>query len=73
MKRRHFITGLAAALGTTSYFDMGASWKKHDHLWLPERSIWDGIDRGIHPESVFDFRLDGYYQLQIALDSVSTL
>lgn len=51
MRRRHFIAGLAAALGTTSYFDMGASWKKREigllvieDNWVPQGTVL-GIDR----------------------------
>jgi len=41
MRRRDFIAGLAAALGTTSYFDMGGSWKKHGDLYHREYTgIW---------------------------------
>jgi hypothetical protein len=50
MKRRAFLAGLGASIGaltTVSYFDMGASWKKHGDLYA-----FDGIDRSVHPESV---------------------
>jgi hypothetical protein len=59
MDRRAFVKGLfvsTAALTTVSYFDMGASWAKRDDLYL-----WDGIDRSVHPVSVFDARqLEGF-------------
>lgn len=35
MNRRSFLAGLLAAPAVT-YFDMGASWKKHEALWVPE-------------------------------------
>jgi hypothetical protein len=43
MKRRTLLAGLLAAPAVT-YFDMGASWKKHGDLY-----VFDGIDRGVYP------------------------
>jgi hypothetical protein len=68
MKRRAFLAGFGASIGaltTVSYFDMGASWKKHGDLYaldLNDASIedvdnyFDGIDRSVHPFSVFEKR-----------------
>jgi (2Fe-2S) ferredoxin len=50
MKRRTLLAGLLAAPVVT-YFDMGASWKKHGDLY-----VFDGIDRSVHPDSVFDYQ-----------------
>jgi hypothetical protein len=62
MKRRAFLAGLGASIGaltTVSYFDMGASWKKHGDLYA-----FDGIDRSVHPESVFAFDPDRLERLE---------
>jgi hypothetical protein len=76
MKRRGFLLG-ALALPAVTYFDMGASWRKHDN------GLWMGIDRTVYPErlsgmtgpiltgsemmeilkDLIEFRLDGYYGL----------
>ena len=48
MRRRAFLAGLVAVPAVT-YFDMGASWKRHGDLYLAEKSVWDGIDRAVAP------------------------
>ena len=77
MERRAFLRAMARAAAAVSYFDMGASWKKHGDLYL-----WDGIDRGVYPTQLaglkivrkkyysdviddmkYDFDLSGYYSL----------